>query len=67
MNRKIKYKDGEIHQFMVKGSINPCNCGSNVYHIEMKGDVQYGVCNACGKDIYDIIKPYDTNEFQDKE
>lgn len=33
-----------------------CSCGANVYHYEYDGNEIYGVCNACGKDVYVVKK-----------
>ena len=54
--RKIQYyEDGGIWCRMVKGKKNPCNCESNVFHLEYDGKTIYGVCNACNRDIYEIV------------
>lgn len=58
--RKIQYYDNgkQYHTYMVGGDRNPCGCGSNCYHYEFDGKKIYGVCNACGTDIYEM-----KNEF----
>lgn len=53
MSRKIKLKDGKIENFWIKGTRNPCNCGSNLFHKTDTGSKIICVCNACGKDIYE--------------
>jgi hypothetical protein len=53
MNRQIKLLDGEVHTFFISGERNPCNCGSNCFHKENDKTKTYGVCNACGADIYE--------------
>ena len=50
--RKVKLKDGEIESFWYKGEMNPCHCGSNLFHEEYDGNNLYGVCNACNRDLY---------------
>lgn len=35
-----------------------CNCGCNVYHYEYDGKKIYGVCNACGEDVYILKHEY---------
>lgn len=35
-----------------------CSCGANVYHYEYDGKDIYGVCNACGKDLYIVKEEY---------
>ena len=39
---------------------NPCGCGSNCYHYEydLIDKKIYGVCNACGTDIYEVKEEY---------
>lgn len=58
--RKIQYYDNgkQYHTYMVGRDRNPCGCGSNCYHYEFDGKKIYGVCNACGTDIYEM-----KNEF----
>ena len=53
------YKDdGKVWCYYSSDSLNPCGCGSNCYHYEFDGKKIYGVCNACGTDIYEM-----KNEF----
>ena len=60
--RKIQYcEDGVLcHSYVLDGgkTFNPCGCGSNVYHLEYDGKTIFGVCNACGKDIYEVKPVY---------
>lgn len=44
---------------------NPCGCGSNCYHYEYDGQKIIGVCNGCGRDIYEV-KPEYVQEYLDK-
>lgn len=58
--RKIQYYEGGgIWCYWIKDQMNPCKCGSNVYHREYDGKTIYGVCNACNKDIYEIVSGAD--------
>lgn len=53
--RLIHYNDeGITYTNFTLGSKNPCGCDSNCYHYEFdtRSNKVYGVCNACGKDIY---------------
>lgn len=60
--RKIQYcEDGVLcHSYVLDGgkTYNPCGSGSNVYHLEYDGKTIFGVCNACGKDIYEVKPVY---------
>lgn len=58
--RKIQYYDSgnQYHTYMAGRDRNPCGCGSNCYHLEYDGEKIYGVCNACGIDIYEIKDEY---------
>ena len=50
---------GNIWQYMSEEP-NPCECGSNVYHLEYDekyGNI-YGVCNACDTIIYKLTEEY---------
>ncbi|EKS4345050.1 hypothetical protein QB607_003053 [Clostridium botulinum] len=67
MSRKIKLLNGEIHTFMVKGQMNPCGCGSNCFHAEDDGKHTLGVCNACGKDIYEYNEREEFIEWKSKD
>ena len=42
-----------------------CSCGCNVYHYEYDGKKIYGVCNACGEDVY-ILKDEYVEEILNK-
>ena len=35
-----------------------CDCGANCFHYEYDGKTIYGVCNACGKDLYTVKPEY---------
>lgn len=65
MSRKIKLIDGEIQSFFIKKTLNPCGCGSNVYHQEFDGEKLFGVCNACKRDIYEF--EYDEDYIKNSE
>lgn len=53
--------DGGIWSYYVSGQMNPCGCGSNCYHYEYDGRRVYGVCNACKKDIYEVVPRYESD------
>jgi len=53
-NRKVKLKDGEIESFWYKEDMNPCGCGSNLFHEVYDGKHLYGACNSCDTDIYEF-------------
>lgn len=61
--RKVQcYEDDEsIWSYYTAGTMNPCGCGSNCYHFEFDGERVIGVCNACRRDIYEVLP-----EFTDK-
>ena len=48
------------HSYVLDGgkAYNPCGCGSNVYHLEYDEKTIFGVCNVCGKDIYEVKPVY---------
>ena len=53
--RKVLFSDAGSERpqtYFTSGQRNPCGCGSNCYHYEFDGENIYGVCNACGRDIY---------------
>ena len=53
--RKVECKDGKNIDYWFKGEYNPCKCGSNLFHHELdENNRLFGVCNACGKDIYEF-------------
>lgn len=66
MKRKIKLLNGEIQSFWVKGEMNPCGCGSNLYHLENDEKDTYGVCNCCDKDIYIYNEKVEFKEWKYK-
>lgn len=54
--RKCQYysdKQDKLWNYHIGGRC--CSCGANVYHYEYDGENIYGVCNACGKDLY-VVK-----------
>lgn len=58
--RKILCYEGthDIWSFFVGGERNPCGCGSNCYHYEYDGSKVIGVCNACHRDIYEVLPEF---------
>lgn len=61
------YKDSEnIWQYYDAIKNNPCECGSNCYHYEYDriDNKIYGVCNACGTDIYEVREEYMNEKLQ---
>ena len=59
--RKSLYHKNEsehVYTFYISHKRNPCGCGSNCYHYELDGKKIFGVCNSCGKDIYQIMPEY---------
>lgn len=47
-----------IWSYFIPKTKNPCGCGSNCYHYEHDGKRVIGVCNACGKDIYEVKEEF---------
>lgn len=66
LNRKIKLLNGNTHSFFIKGERNPCGCGSNCFHKEDDNKHTYGVCNACGKDVYVYNEREEFKEYKTK-
>lgn len=66
--RTIKLLNGTVEACIVKGEKNPCGCGSNIFHYEKDHDENkvYGVCNACGRDIYEHKDNFDFKEWKYK-
>ena len=65
-NRKIQCYNKTPHDpwcYFSEEIKNPCGCGSNCFHYEDNGTDIYGVCNACGEDIY-RVKPEYIEEFR---
>lgn len=57
--RKCQYyqdKQDKLRDYHIGGQC--CPCGANVYHYEYDGNEIYGVCNACGKDLYVVKEGY---------
>jgi hypothetical protein len=72
-SNNIKHKNRLTQCYEDNGNIwcyyseenNPCGCGSNCYHYEydkMNNKI-YGVCNACGTDIYEMKEEYMNEEL----
>lgn len=60
------HDSGNIWCYYDSNGNNPCGCGSNCYHYEydlMKKKI-YGVCNACGIDIYEVKEEYTGEKLQ---
>lgn len=64
--RQVKLKDGRVESFYVTGQMNPCGCGSNLFHKENDGKHTYGVCNSCDKDIYTYEVRLEFDEWEYK-
>ena len=65
-NRKIQCYNEAPHDpwcYFTGKTKNPCGCGSNCFHYEDDGTDIYGVCNACGEDIYQV-KPEYVEEYR---
>lgn len=57
--RKRQYysdKQDKLWNYRIGGQC--CSCGANVYHYEYDDNEIYGVCNACGKDLYVVKEEY---------
>lgn len=57
--RKRQYyldKPDKLWNYYIGGQC--CSCRANVYHYEYDGKDIYGVCNACGKDLYIVKEEY---------
>lgn len=55
------YEDsGNMWQYYDGQGNNPCDCGSNCYHLEYDkvNNKIYGVCNCCNTDIYVVKEEY---------
>ena len=65
--RKIqKYPDSKkAWQYYTTSLHDPYRCSSNCYHYEYDGQKIIGVCNGCGRDIYEV-KPEYVQEYLDK-
>lgn len=68
VRRLTQYHEDQktLWQYFTGDRNNPCNCGSNCYHLEYNkiDNKIYGVCNACDTDIYEIRDEYIGEELQ---
>ena len=55
LSQRYHDNEGKVWCYFSQGK-NPCGCGGNVFHKEYDAinDKIYGVCNACGEDIYEV-------------
>lgn len=67
LQRKVELLDHKIKSYMLKGTDNPCGCGSNVFHLESDDNHVYGVCNACKSDIYEYTDYFNFKEWKIKD
>lgn len=51
--KKVQYHDnGKVWEYILEGF--RCNCGANVFHRVFDGGVVFGVCNGCGRVVWEI-------------
>lgn len=56
--KKQYYSDDENKLWNYYMPKERCSCKANVYHYEYDGKKIYGVCNACGEDVYILKDEY---------
>ena len=65
LSQRYPNDEDKVWCYFVKDTPNPCGCGSNVFHKEydvLKEKI-YGVCNSCGKDVYEVEPEFKQEEL----